>query len=85
MAVRLRASRRWRNGSSDHPPSHLRDVKATPLSPLVQMRQSCPRCGHQVRRSGFSIRGGSSRERRRRRRAAERGAAARLAVVTSWF
>src|SRR5262249_739274 len=28
--------------------------KATPLSPLVQLRQSCPRCGHKVRRGEFS-------------------------------
>src|SRR5262249_42791293 len=43
-----------RNGSGDHPPSHLCDAKATPLSPLVQLRQSCPRCGHKVRRGEFS-------------------------------
>jgi len=43
-----------RNGSRDHPPSHLRDAKATPLSPRVQLRQSCLRCGHKVRRGEFS-------------------------------
>src|SRR5258708_6067128 len=54
--------------------------RATALSRLVQLRQSCPRRGHEVRRGEVSIRGGSSRGRRRRVRAAERGAAARLAL-----
>src|SRR5258708_10020615 len=54
--------------------------RATPLSRLVQLRQSCPRRGHEVRRGEGSIRGGSSPGRRRRGRAAERGAAAPMAL-----